>query len=295
MNNFNNMVNTDSGVNGVYRAKLIEDDGDIRAFIPGINNISPFKSDGTLDLNIYESNKQSFPKVQWCCYNVESKEFSNQDPLTWVMFENGDFRRPVVLSYAVIGGGITNTNTTTLFDDMDLSQYAPDNAIDDKTTYIFEKLRQMGASVGGASAIIGAMWGESARTMSPYATNDLGTVGIGQWLYARKTTLINGGYVGSQYWNKPVNAYDIDTQIEYYVFELKYLGRPGSPTWDDLCKNINTEQEVRGLVFSIIRYFETPFLWDSPDALKANNPDTYNNYYIPCVTKAVTYFNEYKD
>ena len=107
----NNMINTDSGINGIFRAKLLSVDGDseMRAFIPGINNINPFTDDGTVDIEIYNSHKHSFPKVQWCCYNIESKEPSYLDSVCWVMFENGDFKRPVVVSYSVVGGnGLSN-------------------------------------------------------------------------------------------------------------------------------------------------------------------------------------------
>lgn len=307
----NSLINSDTGVNGIFRCKLILDDNgiDVRAFIPGISNINPFNSNGSLDLEKFNTYKIFFPKIQWCCYNIESKEFINQDPLCWCMFENGDFKRPVVISYAVIGGATNvgdNSNDITPNNNsihtsgesvdinMDRSPAGSDNSIDDETTYIFNKLIAMGASVGGASAIIGTMWGESSRTMSPTMVEpSTKALGLGQWLGNRKTTLINGGKVGSAYWEKPTNPYDIDTQIEYYVFELKYLGRYNSPTWNDLCKPINSEAEVRNTVFSIIRYFETPFTYNSPSELKTNNPTMYNNYYIPCITKAITYFTNY--
>ena len=106
MNIINNLMSGDLGVTGIYRAKLLttEDETDIRVYVPGVNNICPFDANGNIDLEIYNLHKKSFPKVQWCCYNLESKELVNQDPLCWVMFENGDFRRPVVISYAIIGG-----------------------------------------------------------------------------------------------------------------------------------------------------------------------------------------------
>lgn len=109
----NKLINGDSGVNGIFRCKLIAgtDVSDIRVFIPGISTINPYNSDGTLNLEAYNNHKESFPKVQWCCYNVESKELDNQDSVGWCMFENGDFKKPVVLSYAVIGGDGTITTT----------------------------------------------------------------------------------------------------------------------------------------------------------------------------------------
>ena len=102
----NNLMTGDYGVNGVYRCKLLIDPNtnEIRTYVPGINNINPLNEDGSINLDIYQKHIECFPPVQWCCYNLESKEFSNQDPLNWCMFENGDFRKPVVISYAVIGG-----------------------------------------------------------------------------------------------------------------------------------------------------------------------------------------------
>ena len=110
------LMASEYGFNGIYRAKLITavDESDIRAYIPGINNINPFDSNGNVDLKIYEKNKLSYPVVQWCCYNLESKELVNIKGPAWVMFENGDVQRPVCISYSVIGGeGETNTGSVT--------------------------------------------------------------------------------------------------------------------------------------------------------------------------------------
>ena len=110
------LIASEYGFNGIYRAKLITavDESDIRAYIPGINNINPFDSNGNVDLKIYEKNKLSYPVVQWCCYNLESKELVNIKGPAWVMFENGDVQRPVCISYSVIGGeGETNAGSVT--------------------------------------------------------------------------------------------------------------------------------------------------------------------------------------
>lgn len=117
MNN-NHLVTGDGGVNGIYRCKLLMglDSSDIRVYVPGISSIHPFDSDGNIDVETYEANKDTFPKVQWCCYNVESKEFTNQDPLCWCMFENGDFKKPVVISYAIIGGSGSGSGSGSLYD-----------------------------------------------------------------------------------------------------------------------------------------------------------------------------------
>ena len=110
------LIASEYGFNGIYRAKLITavDESDIRVYIPGINNINPFDSNGDVDLKIYEKNKLSYPVVQWCCYNLESKELVNIKGPAWVMFENGDVQRPVCISYSVIGGeGETNAGSVT--------------------------------------------------------------------------------------------------------------------------------------------------------------------------------------
>ena len=105
------LMSGDNAVCGIYRCKILTaaNESDVRVYIPGISSINPFNDDGSINLAAYESHKVSFPKVQWCCYNVESKELVNLDSFCWCMFENGDFRRPVVISYAVIGAAGSST------------------------------------------------------------------------------------------------------------------------------------------------------------------------------------------
>lgn len=106
------LMTSEYGFNGVYRAKLLMGltDSEIRAFIPGISSVNPFNSDGTISVSTYESNKESFPIIQWCCYNIESKDIANIKGPAWIMFENGDVQRPVCISYAVIGGEGESSN-----------------------------------------------------------------------------------------------------------------------------------------------------------------------------------------
>lgn len=106
----NYLIANKYGFNGIYRAKLLTnvDDSDIRVYVPGINSINPLDSNGNIDITKYEKNKLSYPVVQWCCYNLESKELVNIKGPAWVMFENGDVQRPVCISYAVIGGESEN-------------------------------------------------------------------------------------------------------------------------------------------------------------------------------------------
>lgn len=111
MNN-NFLMSSQYGFYGIYRCKLLTSvaASDIRAYIPGICDENPFTSDGSINLNVYEKNKSSYPVVQWCCYNLESKELVNIEEPAWVMFENGNVQRPVCISYAVIGGGDESSN-----------------------------------------------------------------------------------------------------------------------------------------------------------------------------------------
>lgn len=104
------LIANEYGFNGVYRAKLIRNGDDIRAYIPGINSINPFDEHGNINMTDFEKNKESYPQVQWCCYNIESKDITNIQGPAWVMFENGDVQRPVCISYAVIGGESESSN-----------------------------------------------------------------------------------------------------------------------------------------------------------------------------------------
>lgn len=108
----NYLMASEYGFNGIYRAKLLTsvDETDIRVYVPGINSVNPFNSNGDVDISSYEKNKLSYPVVQWCCYNLESKELVNIKGPAWVMFENGDVQRPVCISYAVIGGEGESSN-----------------------------------------------------------------------------------------------------------------------------------------------------------------------------------------
>lgn len=112
MFNNNYLMASEYGFNGIYRAKLLTsvDETDIRVYVPGINSVNPFNSNGDVDISSYEKNKLSYPVVQWCCYNLESKELVNIKGPAWVMFENGDVQRPVCISYAVIGGEGESSN-----------------------------------------------------------------------------------------------------------------------------------------------------------------------------------------
>lgn len=103
----NNLMNYNSGISGIYRAKLIIEDSDIRVYVPSLHSINPFDENGVLKSDY---NKYMFPQALWCAYNLESIDPANQVGPAWVMFENGNIIRPVILSYTVIGGG--NSSST---------------------------------------------------------------------------------------------------------------------------------------------------------------------------------------
>ena len=108
----NILQSNNQGLSGIYRCRLIIlNDNDIRAYIPGISNVNQYNSVEELEANLSTLAK-SLPKIQWCAYNVESIDINNLDndsrgPI-YIMFENGDIQRPVVLSYSIIGGGDTS-------------------------------------------------------------------------------------------------------------------------------------------------------------------------------------------
>lgn len=118
------LLNKDLAYAGIYRVKLIEDGSDIRAYIPGISQINPFDASGNLIQDIVDKNKSAFPIIDWCAYNLESCDLANISEPMWCMFECGDVKRPVVLSYTFpkniimitvyVGGGIGDGNESGL-------------------------------------------------------------------------------------------------------------------------------------------------------------------------------------
>lgn len=103
-----NVIANKYGFTGIHRCKLIKNGDEIRAYIPGINSISPFDKNGNVNMTDFEKYKETYPVIQWCAYNLESIDTTNIKGPAWVMFENGDVQRPVCISYAVIGGESEN-------------------------------------------------------------------------------------------------------------------------------------------------------------------------------------------
>lgn len=114
----NELLNKDSTMSGIYRAKLILIDNTPRVYIPGIMNINPFNENGTVDESIIEKNKNAFPVAQWCAFDLQSIEMTKSEKFVWVMFENGDAKRPVIISlnsvvvYSSSGNSSSGDNDT---------------------------------------------------------------------------------------------------------------------------------------------------------------------------------------
>ena len=99
------MINSNVNNGGIYRAFILDDSSDIRIYIPGFNNsnICPIDSDNKLNTETYKKMKDLFPKALWCLPNLEAKEHDEVHPC-WVVFENGDSSRPVIVGH--LGKGI---------------------------------------------------------------------------------------------------------------------------------------------------------------------------------------------
>lgn len=100
---YKDMVNKDLAYPGIYMAELMQDiNGKIKVYVPSVMNRPTTVSE-----------LESLPEAVWCAYNLESCDIANAEKPMWVMFEAGDVKRPVIVSYTVIGGaeGSSGSNT----------------------------------------------------------------------------------------------------------------------------------------------------------------------------------------
>lgn len=102
------MINSDLNLGGIYRGFIINDNDDVRIYVPGLNNLvtndkNIINSDGTVNSEVYEKNKNILPKPIWCLPNLEAKQHDDAHPC-WVSFENGNAKRPIIMGY--LGKGI---------------------------------------------------------------------------------------------------------------------------------------------------------------------------------------------
>lgn len=119
------LINNGLMTPGIYRAFVIKR-VDSRVYIPGLMIENVLTEDGLLDETLYNKVKESLPKALYNSKALENIVGSNPEPC-WVIFENGDSNRPIVMGFfgkgvkSVTSGGITtgsyytnnNTNNTT--------------------------------------------------------------------------------------------------------------------------------------------------------------------------------------
>lgn len=99
------LINSDLSTAGIHRVKVFENEGKIRVYIPGLSQINPYDTNGNLIEDIVDKNISAFPEAQWCAYNLQSCDIANISEPMWCMFEGGDVKRPVIMSYTFIGAG----------------------------------------------------------------------------------------------------------------------------------------------------------------------------------------------
>lgn len=100
------MINSNCNTSGIYRAFIIDADGDIRIFLPTLSadtDNCPIDSNNNLNMEVFKKNKETYPKPLWCIPNIEAKQHEQVHPC-WVVFENGDINRPIVMGF--LGKGI---------------------------------------------------------------------------------------------------------------------------------------------------------------------------------------------
>jgi hypothetical protein len=124
----------------------------------------------------------------------------------------------------------------------------------------FLRLIQNGAHPTGAVAVLGMLY-EETRAINPTIVNGLGATGICQWMGGRLNILQNGGQLNGSTWEKPNNWQTVETQIDYFVFEIKnnwnYVANKIS--WDELVTGYSSADEVVDATFRLVRYYEIPF------------------------------------
>ena len=96
------LLNQGLMVGGIYRAYVIKRT-DYRVYIPGLMNYNIFENDGSLNEDNYEKLKETLPEA---LFNSKALRdiLTNEPTPCWVMFENGDSKRPIVMGY--LGKGV---------------------------------------------------------------------------------------------------------------------------------------------------------------------------------------------
>ena len=262
--NINNsgIINNGMMMAGIYRAKIIKESANehnVRVYIPSINNVNPLNSDGTLNEEIYNKYKDSFPLASFCAYNKESTtQFDDSYP-AWVMFENGDINYPVLMSYTVVSGG-SGTST---------GSFTTANTGNPNADAIYNALRQAGVSLAGAVAILGNIKNEC--NFDPNCIGDNGTsYGICQWHNERWENLKK---YASENNGDPSS---IEIQVGFLVKELQ---NGYKDLWDALCNAEDNEQSAMELAKKFCSEFERPADIPGQSEQRANNAKEFYPLY----------------
>lgn len=259
------MINSDANNGGIYRAYIMADSSDIRIYIPGLFNDKdecPININGTLNMEVFQKCKDIYPKPLWCIPNLEAKQHEQVHPC-WVTFENGDSKRPIIMGF--LGKGIKYSAGSN--GGFPGGSYNPGNRkyVGDGTTgnengdYIFKKLIEAGASIGGACAVLGNLVIESS--FDPIADNGSHR-GIAQWDYNHNNQ--SGRWYLLKKWcdnNNYSNKYDtIEAQTAYLIYDLQteatWMSKTNNQGWNNVCKDIVTEEEIKNLTDSIRLNYE---------------------------------------
>ena len=108
------LINSGLMSGGIYRALNIKQD-DNRIYIPGLmnNNVNIINNDNSLNIEKYEKMKDSLPKPLF--NSIALKEMLEDDVTPcWIVFENGDSSRPIVMGY--LGRGVKSGGSGLILD-----------------------------------------------------------------------------------------------------------------------------------------------------------------------------------
>lgn len=103
------LINQDSNSPGIFRAYIIYKSGDEQSkiMIPGVH-VNPVNSDYSLNSDIYEANKSTYPLATWNSKPMRNAIPSDKVLPGWITYENGDIKRPIILGY--LGDGLIAAN-----------------------------------------------------------------------------------------------------------------------------------------------------------------------------------------
>lgn len=113
------MINNDLMFSGILRAICIFR-GEYKVYIPAIHSSTLkviLNDDGSLNESEYENRKISLPTVKFNSIELQQLMDNNPTPC-WIMFEEGDGKRPIVMGYfgkglkSVPGSSISGGTTT---------------------------------------------------------------------------------------------------------------------------------------------------------------------------------------